>query len=67
MILTVYLSEKKDGDIIDRLPDEANRSAIVQAALRLYYDRQDILLELAQAIARIESRIETLVQLLEGD
>jgi len=60
-----YLRPGLDDDVAGRLEAEPNMSAVVQAALRLYYDRQDVLQELAQAVARVELRIEKLVQLLE--
>lgn len=60
-----YLRPGLDDDVAGRLEAEPNMSAVVQAALRLYYDRQDVLQELARAIARVEGQLEQLVRLLE--
>jgi hypothetical protein len=37
MIITLRLSTRKDGWLIDRLLKEANRSKAIRQALKLYY------------------------------
>ncbi|MBU0791713.1 MAG: hypothetical protein KKC55_14785 [Gammaproteobacteria bacterium] len=74
MILPIYLSETKHGDIITRLNAEPNRSAIVQAALALYYAKQganaDLLFQISGQLDSTETKIERLLaslsQLLEN-
>lgn len=70
MILPVYLSEKKHADIICRLETEANKSAVVQVALTSYYAKQDasddLLLQLAAQVAKLDADVVRLCELLEG-
>lgn len=64
MILPIYLSPKQHVDLIARLEQETNKSAIVQIALTAYYAGQDArdsqFNQLAVQITKLDGSIERL-------